>query len=733
MNSNVRTGLLVCLGVAVTLVTLPHSRPAAAQTPVTDPLAVAAWEAKSQYEPIRPDQLDAARTRLLQSTQRLESFLGQGTPENAQQWKTFLKWDSMDRQLRSTSPRLGELAKTYQRFRSGEEGLNLPAFRNVRDDLRGYLERMQLFDVAPGRLDDARLQLQTAIEGLQGFLDTAPQREGNWKRFLRWDELEGLLEEDSRDLRSYSRVLNRFQGDEPGLELPPFRHVGNRLGKYMEVMAANNRGVTDTDLVTARLEKLANDLQHYADEPNAITTAAVRGDLQWLESTGQMPRLAHRIRARFSQPNVQFLIQSDLVARAMSDTASQTNPVAMCFYGSWVTGTSRSNVSFRGHLIPSPDVAVIDIRVGGQARTVSVARKRKVKVYTTSDTELAATKRLMFDGYRLIAEPAMAFACTDQRICGIDIDRRCGQRLIGRLARRQAVKLRPCAEELANCKGRRRLTEGMDRQAGEMIAKTNQQLADLRHRLREQGAFPEHLDVQSTPQDIRMRATLQSAGILTAPSAAPAMNLDNDVVVQLHESAVNNLLAGRIAGMKLDSDRIADRMKELNIEPESKSGQDGGELQNEDEAGEDEPWSMQFDQVSPVAVVFDDGKVAITVRGTNFTRGGQKINNTIDIKAVYEFVYSRANGLGVRRVGDVEISFVGTEGRLSTRQITYKTFLARKVSALFRQRLALEDIPAGDLKDQLDRLPPNAIYARNGWMTIGTDIGDSVLKEAMGS
>ena len=128
---------------------------------------------------------------------------------------------------------------------------------------------------------------------------------------------------------------------------------------------------------------------------------------------------------------------------------------------------------------------------------------------------------------------------------------------------------------------------------------------------------------------------------------------------------------------------------------------------------------MQFDQVAPVSVDFRDGRVKITVRGSNFTRGDQKINNTIDIAATYEFIFSQDQGLGVRRLGDVEITFVGTEGRLSTRQITYKTFLARKVKALFRERISMEDLPAGELKDQLDRLPPNAIFARNGWMTMG--------------
>ena len=160
---------------------------------VTDPLAVAARNAKFQFQAVRPEQLEAARLSLTQSMQKLESFLSQGSPENADRWKQFLRWDSLQRQVGSASPRLRELARTYQRLRSGEEGLELAPFRDVRNDLRNYLERMQLFDGAPLRRADAQRELRSAMDGLQRFLETAPQeREDKWKRFLRWDELEDV-------------------------------------------------------------------------------------------------------------------------------------------------------------------------------------------------------------------------------------------------------------------------------------------------------------------------------------------------------------------------------------------------------------------------------------------------------------------------------------------------------------------------------------------------------------
>ena len=64
----------------------------------------------------------------------------------------------------------------------------------------------------------------------------------------------------------------------------------------------------------------------------------------------------------------------------------------------------------------------------------------------------------MFDGYRLTSSPAVARACSRQHIQGVNVNRRCGRRLIGRLALRRAKRLQPCAEDCANCQARQKLT-----------------------------------------------------------------------------------------------------------------------------------------------------------------------------------------------------------------------------------------------------------------------------------
>ncbi len=720
--------------------------------PLTDSLAQAVRAAKQQYQPASLEQVEAARRRLENSMVALDAFLSRGSRDNAERWKKFLSWTELQA-IRdpAASPRLSRLARVFQKLQSGENGLQLPVFRQVTTDLERYLELLNSYDSQSSRLAAARQELVDAAQQLNQFLQTAPEKRVQaWKKFLGWDAMQQLLQDDSRDVRAFGQVLRKYESDAPGLELWQYRRVALRLAKYMELIALQQRAPA-VDQFDARLEMLARALQGQANGPSVANLAPLVEHLNWLETTGRLPELRQQLQAKFAQPNFGLRISSQLVERALSNTASRITPVGMCFYGAWVTGTSKSNVGYTARLLPSADTAIVEIRVVGSSLSNTVARQRKVSVYAQGNTALWATKQLMYDGRQIDAAPACAQASTQQQICGAHVDRLVGQRLIGRFALKRANRLRPCAEQCSDCQARRMLSGQMDEQAVDMLRTANQRLRDLEQQLRDQRLYPDSLHVNSTPQAMLVQARLLSAGLLSAPGLPPAVPEPSDVLVQIHESLVNNVLADRMRGVKIDSQSIVDRMQEMGlaVPPElkgsAKTGENGkltddaniklnapANQQNPggaDEQGDDEPWSMQFDRTQPVAVAFRDGAIRITVRGFNFTRGDQQIDDTIEMTATYRFVYSPLNGLRVRRVGDVDIKFVGAGERLSTRQITYKTFLARRVGALFRQELSLDDLPPSEMRDRAKSIPPRLVYARGGWLSLGANVKDELLKE----
>ena len=695
--------------------------------PLSDGLALDARAAKWRYAPIADAQLESARQKLQTAALDLENYLATGPIENAERWKKFLRWPNLMESLnQGTGARLSRLNRVYRQLGSGEQGLEKQPFVRVRLSLRGYLEQLQLFATEGDRAAASLGALRRSMRDLDAYLQTASQkREELWKEFLRWEDLSDLVDGESRNLRSYVPILRKLESETDGLDRAPFQRVALRLGKYMESLNVA-RGPSARERFDARLEQIARNINADSVDRSPATTAALLSDLEWLESYGQLPEIGQRLRSRFAQPNLQMRISAGLIARATTNRRQQTDPVGMCFYGSWVQGSSTGDVGAVGRLRPGSGMAVIDLDVSGTAVANTVGIKRRVQVFSRGDVNMAAQKRLFFDGFQITSQPTIASACSTNRTCGVSVNRLIGRRLIGRLARRRAQKLKPCAEQLSNCQAREKLVRQLDSQTDQLVSKANQQLADLRRRLEAQNLFPDTLSVNSTDAAMQLVASLASGGKFTAPNAAPAIPQSPDVLVQLHQSVINNLLASRMRGVKVDNESMRQRMEEMNIEVPELTANSAGEDKEEDE---DENWSMQFDFTRPVSVGFDDGLIKIIVRGTNFTRGDQAIDDTIDIIATYQFVYG-AGQLKVRRVGDVEIDFVGTEGQLSTRQIAYKTFLARRVAALFREQLSLDDLPAGEIQDQLRTALPQSLYAREGWLSIGINVTDQMLKQA---
>ena len=88
--------------------------------------------------PVDP-QVVAARQRVQNAARRLENFLNSGPMENAQQWKNYLHWETLQSQIQpGVKADAAVLAKPLTNFYSGERGLELPQFVDLRDALMGF-------------------------------------------------------------------------------------------------------------------------------------------------------------------------------------------------------------------------------------------------------------------------------------------------------------------------------------------------------------------------------------------------------------------------------------------------------------------------------------------------------------------------------------------------------------------------------------------------------------------
>lgn len=132
---------------------------------VADGLTEAIAQARQEIEPIRPDDVSAARQRLLEALDRLQLRLNRDK-EQGDNWRKYLRLDELAAELeKPAAPALETLEAVHAKFAAGHEGLNLACFVEVRRALRRFIVRTRA-------VGDASLpeKLGQALDELPGLL-----------------------------------------------------------------------------------------------------------------------------------------------------------------------------------------------------------------------------------------------------------------------------------------------------------------------------------------------------------------------------------------------------------------------------------------------------------------------------------------------------------------------------------------------------------------------------------
>ena len=726
--------------------------------PVDEPLAAEARRRKLAFPGVDQNRLINNRTRLQQATSRLGSFLDT-SEEYGANWKKFLEWEKLETALNgSGTPLVRPLLSVYNQFSSGEPGLKVRQFSEARQALDDYLQLLQLNERRPERLTESRRELLDTMRTLDNWLQLAPEkREKLWREFLDLDALAEQMEDSVPDGRKLTRILKKFEAEEDGLDHRKFVAVHDRLEKYLELLSVS-QGSNASDIYTQRVEKIAQLIEQHILDPTNDTAANLVRELRWLESTGLMPGLAAKIKSLNARPNFFASLSGDLITRALQDRITDTQGINRMFEGSHVTGSASTVANVSAQLIPSNNGVLLDILLNGSTVANSVAQKRKVFVRTQGTTYINGGTRLYLglDGVR--ATPASVSASTNQQVCNICINRRCtcGNRLIRRIAGRKAEQSRPKAEYMQTDEAEQTIRDRINRQTQEMVGQANSRMQTALAKLNIPRKFMPEVSVRSTDRKVLSQGRLTIGSFLAAVSDPPDVGSESDVTMQLHQSAINNVLAELLGGGKLDNKLIVKLLKENNLpvpeelQPDSGAG-DSDEDADEEADGEDDDdesdyWSITFDELQPATVTFSEGKLRISIRGRKFEQGAREVNEPIEISANYRLRKNSLRQLEAKRIGDLDVVFVRkSTGRLSTKQLAYKTAIKKRMELLFRRKLSIDDLPTpapgsamgsnpqvAQLLEQLRVVAIDEIEATRGWLALAVDLSNIDLKSQLG-
>lgn len=481
------------------------------------------------------------------------------------------------------------------------------------DQARGQFRPATLDEVTAARRKaaDALARLDTYLRGYRTG--------ATWRKHLKLTELRGtLVPGKTPTVAQLIEVAARFGSGHRGLEMPQFRTAAAALDRYLALRRVAAEP-TSEDAFRQRLDQVAANLEKaLAGDVDALT--ALGDALGWLDERDAAGDLTAAVRRRFAQPNVVIQASAPLFAAGLTESVDTVEPVREQILGASVSGSGHTIGKLEIHPLADPTRALFDAEFHGVNRSRTVAAQLSARIASRGYTTLEAHKRLRFTPEGLVAECAKATACTDSStVCVWSTAPRMRGRIVTRVARRRSAKSKSEAEQIAAERAAGKLEVRLDEQAGEQLAEANTQYwKNVRQPLASRGLFP-RVDVLRTTEShievIGMSAGLRQLG---APVPPPPIEKSQDLVARVHESAINNLAFGLLAGETLKSEEVESKLGEAGVKvPPSEDVEEGEDA--EDAAPRKGKWSITFADNGPIEVRFRDNGFRITIRGQRFT------------------------------------------------------------------------------------------------------------------
>jgi hypothetical protein len=172
-----------------------------------------------------------------------------------------------------------------------------------------------------------------------------------------------------------------------------------------------------------------------------------------------------------------------------------------------------------------------------------------------------------------------------------------------------------------------------------------------------------------------VQANANQVSTADPPSNRPSALPSTAASLQIHESALENLLSCYLAGQRLDTDQIASLVQELlGIVPEAL-------LRKADQ----EPWTISFVATRPVVIQFNENQFDVSIHATDFLVGDDAYPGAV-IGARYQLRSGQDGLVGVRD-GRLQVQLLDTRDksgrRLGVRQQVFRSMVRRRFGGLF--------------------------------------------------
>lgn len=648
------------------------------------------------------------------------------TPHGAA-WREYLQSARLEKELaQGTQADPQVLVEVLGRYYGEADGLELAPFVRVREALKDWLTEITgdswkglaqqvrasqkvFLPFGPRTVQRVQGELKAAVAALDERLTLAGSNGQNWRDYLAWNDLiEQIRRGQQADLDRLDAIYYKFDAGFEGLGLYWFTDVRRALQDWLIVLRTTDQAELKTNYRTV-LANLAQELEKLGPIPTAEQTVGIGQMLSWLQDARQSPWLVENIRRRFGRANLKTEVSASLVQAGLDRSVEDVSPVVDWILGTEIHGTGRTEGKIISSLVTNAQAAEVLLHFTGVTYSETIGYNGPARIYTNGQTTLRAGKRLWILPEGLQVGPTVAEAQTQTDIEGIGLVR--GGRLIERIAWKRTCQSKPTAEWIAARHAEDRLQQRLDQQMEKEVSEANRRLTErLRQPLWERRLWPEQIQLRSTERAVELSVCQAQPVQLAAAADPPSPGIPSDLLLQVHETMVNNTAASALSGMIL-TDEHFDRARQ---EP----GVFGQLFQELPTQREGEPWALYFAHGQPVLAVFRDGKFTITIHGRAFRRGETRYPG-MDITAVYR-IEKTPEGYRAVREGELRIFPSDFEpGRqLSVQEQVLKELLQRRFEKIFPPEMIPQPVVLPETWPSVGKLQLVYWEARDGWLTV---------------
>jgi hypothetical protein len=550
-------------------------------------------------------------------------------------------------------------------------------------------------------LEDLRLCLQKLDWVTRGSMARL-----SWRGYLCLDRLKQMAQEPAECDASSRKELCRL--------------VLRRLTR-VPMTAAQRRFVNGEPMLALRsqLRYWAAEPVHFAallEQVEKFETSGLPSDAwtvaEHCQSLGASPVQAHRelnqpLEMHYRNANLRIAVAEPLLNRLVPERDAEFEWVRDYILGTPVRGQSWNHSDVSVRLVPDPDRLRFGLRVNGLVSALTSSTSGPATFYNDSQSTYLAWKEFGLSTGGIATNPTRVSVdnATSLRRLRTKFDIVPVLNMVVRgVAKSQLKQREPAAKREVKQKISAKASKSIDNEVFERITEVNRQYEErVLQPLRNLSLQQTMVESKTTEGRLTMRVRLASTDQLGGHTPRPRAPSDSLASVQVHESAVNNLID------KLD-------LNGRTFTPAELQGWIAEQLCNPEISEietEADDVRITFAEKDAVTVRFQDGQIVVTVSIAQLARSPRRWKH-FQVRAFYR---PEVRGLSAELVRDGVIHLMG-ENLRTRNQIALRGIFGK----IFHKDRALPLTPEEMTTDpRLTGLQLTQLVVEEGW--IGAAIG----------